>query len=37
MEYEGSIGLAMGKMKKKNAYFHFLGIFMIKLHDLSDY
>jgi hypothetical protein len=30
MEYEGSIGLAMGKMKKKSAYFHFLGLFMTK-------
>jgi hypothetical protein len=31
MEYEGSIGLATGKMKKNFfAYFHFLGLFMTK-------
>jgi hypothetical protein len=36
MEYEGSIGLVMRKMKKKIADFHFLGLFMNKYHDLSD-
>jgi hypothetical protein len=36
IEYEGGIGLATGKMKIFFAYFHFLGLFMTKLHDLSD-
>jgi hypothetical protein len=30
MEYEGSIGLVMKKMKKKIADFNFLGPFIIK-------
>jgi hypothetical protein len=30
MEFEGSIGLATGKMKKIFAYFNFLGLFMTK-------
>jgi hypothetical protein len=36
MEYEGSIGLVMRKMKKQFfADFHFLGAIMNKKHDLS--
>jgi hypothetical protein len=27
MEYEGSIGLVTGKIKKKFAYFHFLELY----------
>jgi hypothetical protein len=30
------IGLVTGKIKKKFAYFYFLGLFMTKVHDLSD-
>jgi hypothetical protein len=30
MEFEGSIGKVMRKMKKKIANFHFLGLFMNK-------
>jgi hypothetical protein len=37
MEYEGSIGFVMRKMKKKNiADFHVLGLFVGKKHDLND-
>jgi hypothetical protein len=36
MEYEGSIGFVMRKIKKKIADFHVLGLFMAKKHDLSD-
>jgi hypothetical protein len=36
MEYEGSIGLVTRKIKFFFAYFHFLGLFMEKLHVLSD-
>jgi hypothetical protein len=36
MEYEGSIGFVMRKMKKIIADFHVLGLFMAKKHDLSD-
>jgi hypothetical protein len=35
MEYEGSIGLVSRKMKKNNADFHVLGLFMAQKHDLS--
>jgi hypothetical protein len=30
MEYEGSIGLATGKIEKNFAYFYFLGLFIPK-------
>jgi hypothetical protein len=36
MEYEGSIGFMMRKMKIFIADFHILGLFMAKIHDLSD-
>jgi hypothetical protein len=37
MEYEGSIGLVTGKMKKKNITdFHVLVLLLAKKHDLSD-
>jgi hypothetical protein len=36
MEYEGSIGFVMRKMKFFFADFHVLGLFMAKKHDLSD-
>jgi hypothetical protein len=36
MEYEGSIGFVMRKIKKIIADFHVLGLFMAKKHDLSD-
>jgi hypothetical protein len=36
MEYEGSIGFVMRKMKKIIADFHVLGLFMAKKHDLSN-
>jgi hypothetical protein len=36
MEYEGSIGLVTGKMKKNIADFHVLLLLMAKKHDLSD-
>jgi hypothetical protein len=36
MEYEGSIGFVMRKMKIFIAYFNVLGLFMAKKHDLSD-
>jgi hypothetical protein len=35
MEYEESIGFVSWKMKKIIAYFHVLGLFMAKKHDLS--
>jgi hypothetical protein len=35
MEYEGSIGFLMRKMKKNIADFHGLGLFMAKKQDLS--
>jgi hypothetical protein len=34
MEYEGSIGFVMRKMKIFIADFHVLGLFMAKKHDL---
>jgi hypothetical protein len=36
MEYEGSIGLVTGKMKKIVADFHVLVLFMTKKHDFRD-
>jgi hypothetical protein len=36
MVYEGSIGFVSRKMKKINADFHVLGLFMAKKHDLSE-
>jgi hypothetical protein len=36
MEYEGSIGFVMRKMKIFIADFHVFGLFMTKNHDLSD-
>jgi hypothetical protein len=36
MEYEGSIGFVMRKMKKIIADFHVLGLLMAKKHDLPD-
>jgi hypothetical protein len=37
MEYEGKIGFVSRKMKKKIiAYFHDLGLFIAKKHDLSE-
>jgi hypothetical protein len=36
MEYEGSIGLVMGKMKKNIADFQVFGLCMAKKHDLSE-
>jgi hypothetical protein len=36
MEYEGSIGFVMRKMKIFIADFHVLGLFMAKKYDLSD-
>jgi hypothetical protein len=36
MEYEGSIGFVLRKMKKIIADFHVLGLFIAKKHDLSD-
>jgi hypothetical protein len=36
MEYEGSIGLLTGNMKKIYCCFHVLVLFMAKKHDLSD-
>jgi hypothetical protein len=35
MEYEGSIGFVMRKMKIFIADFHVLGLFMAKKHDLK--
>jgi hypothetical protein len=35
MEYEGSIGLVSRKMKIFYCFFHVLGLFMAKKHDLS--
>jgi hypothetical protein len=36
MEYEGSIGFVMRKMKIFIADFHVLGLFMANKHDLSE-
>jgi hypothetical protein len=36
MEYEGSIGFEMRKMKKIIADFHVLRLFMAQKHDVSD-
>jgi hypothetical protein len=36
MEYEGSIGLVTGKMKKIIVDFHVLVLFMANKHDLTD-
>jgi hypothetical protein len=36
MEYEGSIGFVLRKMKKIIADFHVLGLFMTKKHDLRE-
>jgi hypothetical protein len=36
MEYEGSIGFVMRKMKFFIVDFHDLELFMAKKHDLSD-
>jgi hypothetical protein len=36
MEYEGSIGFVMRKMKKNYCWIHVLGLYMAKKQDLSD-
>jgi hypothetical protein len=36
MEYEGSIGFVMRKMKNFIADFHVLGLFMAKKNNLSE-
>jgi hypothetical protein len=36
MEYEGSIGFVMEKIKIFIADFHVLGFFIAKEHDLSE-
>jgi hypothetical protein len=36
MEYEGSIGFVMRKIKNFITDFHVLGLFMAKKHDLSN-
>jgi hypothetical protein len=36
MEYEGSIGFGMRKIKFFIVDFHVLGLYMAKKHDLSD-